>query len=651
MVAFHCRFSIKRAVLALLRLYLSAASVSVDILLYIVTKACYIYQQEEVVNKAEEAPEAAPAVEAQSLLDQHSLLFEVLSMEQQATHLLAVLKNSNVTVDTKIDLLTKLKTQIKHQQVPEVAINPVFEVVRTAISNVQLLDAGFSILFHLTKRLELQDQSSIIAAEGKKTYSYILERLGDTKDRTRSWAIQALTEFWKTSHTDVEQIIRDMALSGKSPRAKEAAMQWIVKVSQLLFSCYGRESLTVSRHAKSHSRSKGLCPRYSTVSKTRKEVSETRPNPPSLKFSGELVLQAFLGSAKTILRNLNDGAKNDLKKQILQRNVQKSIVAHIFTQLGLSEASDFTHTTSGHVQGRVTPANEKGYGSSISNAPILSSSSLSKIVPSKDKALTSSTTITGPPTKDRVVSGALASASAPSLPALSASETEAKKLDAIVVYSNRELEELFRDIHPHFEGRETEFNWNPREDNIIKLRRITKGNAPKDYTTTFLVSIKGLLDGILKAVTSLRTTVSSNGCHLVQDIARTCGPGLDSMVEIILQPLLKLCGATKTIAAETANKTIDTIFAYVTYNLRILQHIWSASQDKNVRPRSYATVWLKTIIDKHGYHRSTLEHANGLDLIEKCIKHGLADANPEVRESTRNTYWSYWRFWPDRSDV
>ena len=230
MAAFRCRFSIKRAVLAVPRFYLSAASVSVDTLLYIVTKACYTGQQEEVVNKAEEAPEAAAAVEAQSLLEQHSLLFEVLSMEQQATHLLAFLKNSTVTVDTKIDLLTKLKTQIKHQQVPEVAITPVFEVVRTAISNVQLLDAGFSILFHLTKRLELQDQSCIIAAEGKKTYSYILERLGDAKDRTRSWAIQALTEFWKASHTDVEQIIRDIALSGKSPRAKEAAMQWIVKV-------------------------------------------------------------------------------------------------------------------------------------------------------------------------------------------------------------------------------------------------------------------------------------------------------------------------------------------------------------------------------------------------------------------------------------
>ncbi|MCJ1403770.1 suppressor of tub2 mutation [Xylographa trunciseda] len=621
MAGFSCRFGIKRAILALPRFYLSAASVSVDTLLFIVTKICYTEQhreqQEEVVNKAEETPEAGAAVEEQSLLGQHSLLFEVLSMEQQATHLLAVLKNSNVTVDTKIDLLTKLKTQIKHQQVPEVAITPVFEVVRTAISNAHLLDAGFSILFHLTKRLELQDQSSIIAAEGKKTYSYILERLGDAKDRTRSWAIQALTEFWKASHTDVEQIIRDMALSGRSPRAKEAAMQWVVKTREnslqikafvpKILDCLGDQEGSVRDTAKS------------------------------------TIIELF--------RNLNDGAKNDLKKQVLQRDIQKSIITHIFTQLGIAETSDFAPTTSSYAQGRITPANEKLFGNSVSSVSAPSTSSLPTVVPSKEKPFSDNAIGIESTTRDRNASGTLTSASAPSIPAISASEMEAKKLDAIVVYSNRELEELFRDIHPHFEGKETEFNWNPREDNIIKLRRITKGNAPKDYTTTYLVSIKGLLDGILKAVTSLRTTVSSNGCHLVQDIARTCGPGLDSMVEIILQPLLKLCGATKTIAAETANKTIDTIFAYVTYNMRILQHIWSACQDKNVRPRSFATVWLKTIIDKHGHHRNTLEHANGLDLIEKCIRHGLADANPEVRESTRATYWSYWGFWPDRSEV
>lgn len=158
------------------------------------------------------------------------LLAGQLTMEQQALHVLAVLRNSHVALETKLDHLTKLKTHIKHHHVPEPAINPAFEVVRFAISTPQFTDAGFSILSHLTKRLELQEQLSLTAAQGKKIYPIILERLGDAKDRVRLRAIQGLTELWKASPTDVEQLIRDSALAGKGPRAKEAAMQWIIKV-------------------------------------------------------------------------------------------------------------------------------------------------------------------------------------------------------------------------------------------------------------------------------------------------------------------------------------------------------------------------------------------------------------------------------------
>jgi len=159
-------------------------------------------------------------------------------MEQQCVHLLAALRSASVALDVKLDLLTKLKTHIKHHHVAEPAINPAFEVIRYAISHSQFLDAGFSILSHLTKRLELQEQLPLIAAQGKKTYPIILERLGDAKDRVRLRAIQALTELWKASHTDVEQLVRDSALAGKSPRAKEAGMQWIIKVRVLKLSRY-----------------------------------------------------------------------------------------------------------------------------------------------------------------------------------------------------------------------------------------------------------------------------------------------------------------------------------------------------------------------------------------------------------------------------
>ncbi len=215
----------------------------------------------------------------------------------------------------------------------------------------------------------------------------------------------------------------------------------------------------------------------------------------------------------------------------------------------------------------------------------------------------------------------------------------------------RDLEDIVRDMLPSFEGKESEGNWSLREKNTIKLRRITRGNSPQDFTVAYLAGTKILLDGILKTVNSLRTTVSTNGCHLVQEIAKAAGAGLDNMVEILLQSLVKLCANTKKITAANGDTTVNAVLANVTYNVRVAHHIWLACQDKNVQPRSYATGWLKTILDKYRHHKSALEHAGSLELIEKCLKAGLADRDLKVRASMRPTYWAFARLYPERSEL
>ncbi|TVY19796.1 Protein stu-1 [Lachnellula arida] len=236
-------------------------------------------------------------------------------------------------------------------------------------------------------------------------------------------------------------------------------------------------------------------------------------------------------------------------------------------------------------------------------------------------------------------------------PATPVTEVKVEKVDPSYVNTLRELEDTFRDMYPVFEGKESEANWLKREQNCTKLRRLNAGNATSDFHEAFLAGIKGLLDGILKAVNSLRTSLSKEGCSLIQELARTVGPGLDPMVEILLQNLVKLCGGTKKISSQNGNVTVDIIISKVSYNLRILQHIWLACQDKNVQPRTYASAWLKTLLKKESHHKNHIEHTGGLDLIEKCIKKGLADANPSVRENMRSTYWAFAQIWPAKAEA
>lgn len=304
-------------------------------------------------------------------------------------------------------------------------------------------------------------------------------------------------------------------------------------------------------------------------------------------------------------RNATDSAKSDLKKSLKTCNVRPAIANAIISQLsrgGPSEAEQ----------------------------------------PLQDKPINMARSVFA----DSISS----QASAAPLPAF-VPEAKSDHVEPLYINTQRELDETFRDMHPFFEGKESEQNWLKREQSCQKLRRINAGNAPSDFHDAYLIDLKALLDGILKAVNSLRTSLSKEGCNLVQEAAKTAGPGLDPMVEILLQNLIKLCGGTKKISSQQANATVDIIVGKVSYTVRIMQHIWLACQDKNVQPRTYATGWLKTLINKEAHHKSHVEHTGGLELIEKCVKKGLADANPGVRENMRSTYWTFARVWPAKAEA
>jgi CLIP-associating protein 1/2 len=219
-------------------------------------------------------------------------------------------------------------------------------------------------------------------------------------------------------------------------------------------------------------------------------------------------------------------------------------------------------------------------------------------------------------------------------------------MDPIHIYTQRELDDIFRDMAPHYEGKENEQNWLARDKNCTKIRRILRGNAPQEFHGAFTAGIKSLLDGILKVANTQRTTMSTNGCLLVQELAKTLGSAIDPWVEILLQCFIKMCAATKNIAAQNGNVTVDTILQHASYNSRLLQHIAMASQDKNVQPRTFSATWVKTLIRRHTSH---IEHSGGLETLDTLIRRGVTDANPKVREAYRSGYWTFALVWSQRA--
>lgn len=301
-------------------------------------------------------------------------------------------------------------------------------------------------------------------------------------------------------------------------------------------------------------------------------------------------------------RNAPDHAKSDLKRELTKRGVRKGIATYIIGQLGLP-GGDMNMNAASHEDDMASSK----HGQSASD----SGSSFLKTIPG----------------------------------------IEMEHMEPAYVNTNRELEDMLQDMHPHFEGRESEHNWKQREKDVQKLRHLVRGNAYKDYQATFQAGIKTLLDGILNVANSLRTTLSSTGCQLIKDLAIVMGPGLDPMLEIILTNFIKLCAGTKKITSQLGNLVVAVIVANVSYHVKLLHHIYNASTDKNVSPRSYAPGWIQIILEVHRDHKAQIEHTGGLDLLEKAIRKGLSDSNPGVREASRVTYWKFARMWPEKANL
>lgn len=499
--------------------------------------------------------------------------------EEQVEELQTLLASDKASIDVKVTKVTEVKTAIKHHNVPDECVAPLFEALRKAARNqhANLVNAGLTSLNHLLTRLSRQDPR-YINHEKVATVKLFIEKMGDQKDKFRQLAVQSLVTMCKVEgpREEVEKAVKEV-MEGKLSKAKarEASLQWLLVAHQ----------------------EAGL-PFKSYVPSLMRLLENSDPG----------VRDAARHTVIELFRDAPGTAKADVKKKLKEFGVRPAIESAILKEL---------------IPRATTPAPDVD---TPEPTPLPVRPNLAASVSSV---------------------AAVAAAERPITPM---PDTRTDTIEPSYINTTRELDGMFSDMHEYFQGNESEHNWKLREQSVTKLRRLLAGNAT-DYHDHFLAGLRGLLDGIIKAVKSLRTSLSKEGCSLVQDIAFTFGPGMDPMVELLMQAFLQLAGSTKKIASQSANVCVDAIMARVTFTKRLMEHVAAASRDKNVQPRLYATQWLKTMLLKEGKNKHHIEHIGGLELIEQAIKKGLADANPGVREKMRGTFWTFHSLWPARADA
>ena len=417
----------------------------------------------------------------------------------------------------------------------------------------------------------------------------------------------ALLEIYKYAPAEVEKCFKDAGFTSKNPRIRQESIKWLSQIHSA-YPGFAFKSYTPFLMAMLEDSSE-------PIRESAKEVVielfrypyffifSLHPPPPPKKNKNTYTHHYTCSNAP-------ENAKSDVKRELQNRGIRKAIAAYIVARLGLPATA---------VEEAPPPHPEHE-----ASRPVVKSGAKS-------------------------VTGSIAGSMASSAYVASMPGSDLEDLEPLYVNTNRELEEIFDAMVNAFEGKEAETNWVQRDENATKIRRMLRGNAYRDFQPAFLTKLKSVMDGILKVVNSLRTTLSNSGCQLVKDLAIIMGPGLDPFVDIFLSNMVRLCANTKKIASQLGNLVAATILTHVSYHLKLLQHIYQACQDKNVQPRSYAAGWIQVILEAHADHKAQIENGGGLDVLVKCIKRGLADPNPGVRESMRNTYWKFALIWPDHA--
>ncbi|KAF8761794.1 CLASP N terminal [Rhizoctonia solani] len=536
-----------------------------------------------------------------------------MASEEYAS-LLAKLQGNDV--DAKIDAVGKLQPLLDTEGFELVNVDDLITALKVCLRTAnQHLTTPTLLLFPSLFR-HLASNSSNFQHEIRLVFASFLpsggvfDRLGDVRDRAREAAKAALVSMaslalppgglsqsasfrgkdlhrgQETPMMIFEKALRENGFGSKIARVREQSIQCLVMIRE--------------RHSKF-------------------------PLRPYVALSGWVV---SLFSAPGV----TDAARADLKNEMSKQGVRKTIMDAVLNKLA-----------------SITAHREKNIAGSDSGVGT-DTEVLSRPGPNGGERPLSRQEATQPSGPSVAISipsdpsmGGIKSADAAGVSATSAD------IPTVSIASARDLESELEKMLPFFGGKETEHNWADRERSVIILRGILRGGVHVRYPDMFTEGLKaGVLDGILKALASLRTTLSSHACVLLLEMAEGLQHALDPFVDRILTVLVKMSGFTKKIIAQQSQASATAVITNTSAHPRVvLPLLWSYIQEKNVQSRSYSIEHLTTYLKVHAAKsKHAIDSANGVDIITKCLQKTLNDPSPGVRPLARTCFWEFEPVWP-----
>lgn len=491
-------------------------------------------------------------------------------------------------VNHKCQVITELKAHIKHEFVDLAQVPRYFEALRVGVksSDSKLSSVSFSSTCHLIKRVGMQDPNAL-RGPSKIILPILINRLLDPKPVFQQQTRSTLETYWLATPTIVEKYIKDNALIHSNARVRAES---IVFVSDLI-------------ELNKNFNFQQLLPNV---------VNMLRDRNIEVVKNAEVLLVKYYTIHKSKVQELAD--------ELTSQKIESKKAIKLLRSIDATAAAFFEAEAK-------TSTSNKPMIDTFSNLSRTQKKTSSTLAPNVRLAKSSSTDFSD-------ILGSVPTAKLD------------QSISPVVVHSSSSLQKEIEALLPPFQGKETEFNWNNREKNIIKLRGLIIGNSEK-YPDASVSGIRLMLDGINKSILSLRTTLSSNGCQLVKEIAFYMNSNIDPIAESLFNPLATLTSATKKISSLNAFGAICVLLANTSFNGRLFNHCYNLFLDKNIQPRLYSSTFFRIFIQRHS---GRLDNSQ-LETLHRWIAKGICDPNTTVRESMRVTFWIFYRFFTEQAQT
>ncbi|KAG8885774.1 hypothetical protein FRB97_009479 [Tulasnella sp. 331] len=221
-----------------------------------------------------------------------------------------------------------------------------------------------------------------------------------------------------------------------------------------------------------------------------------------------------------------------------------------------------------------------------------------------------------------------------------------------------EFTSQLRDVQPPLNLPETEDNWEKISRALLHLAALARGGAHK-LEPEFLNAIKANYKPITTSMLTERTRLSASALELVSAIAPRLGSRFEALVAIFMPSLLRVLTRPNKVFVSRAQTCLNLIVEHC-HLPSLVPHLREAAKDKSVTLRLGVTeatlqlvnTWDRGTLDvREGTSTLTTRHRGNVEDIETIIKETAVDANPGVRQFSRQVFDKYAEVWPERLDA